>query len=58
MNATSKLHNLIEEAAEPVSQFWPMKGYVSHNPLQGLEHLPFDEAFKQAKGLVLRGICQ
>ena len=51
MNATSKLHNLIEEAAEPVSQFWPMKGYVSHNPLQGLEHLPFDEAFKQAKGL-------
>ena len=51
MNATSKLHNLIEEAAEPVSQFWPMKGYVSHNPLQGLEHLSFDEAFKQAKGL-------
>lgn len=51
MNATSKLHTLIEEAAEPVSQFWPMKGYVSHNPLQGLEHLSFDEAFKQAKGL-------
>jgi len=51
MNATSTLHHLIEEAAEPISQFWPMKGFVSHNPIQGLEHLPFDEAFRQAKGL-------
>ena len=50
MNATS-INQIIQEAAEPVSQFWPMKGYVSHNPLQGLEHLPFDEAFRQAKGL-------
>lgn len=51
MSATSTLHHLIEEAAEPVSQFWPMKGFVSHNPIQGLEHLPFDEAFRQAKDL-------
>jgi uncharacterized protein YbcC (UPF0753/DUF2309 family) len=28
-----------------------MKGFVSHNPIQGLEHLPFDEAFRQAKDL-------
>jgi uncharacterized protein len=51
MSATSALHHLIEEAAEPISQFWPMKGFVSHNPIQGLEHLPFDEAFRQAKDL-------
>ncbi|MEM7413800.1 MAG: putative inorganic carbon transporter subunit DabA, partial [Myxococcota bacterium] len=49
--ATTALQTQIEEAAEPVSQFWPMKGFVSHNPLQGLEHLPFDEAFQQAKHL-------
>lgn len=52
MSATSTtLHELIDEAVGPVSQFWPMKGFVSHNPIQGLEHLPFDEAFKQAKHL-------
>ena len=46
------LHDQIEEAVGPVSQFWPMKGFVSHNPLHGLEHLPFDEAFRQAKHLI------
>ncbi len=52
MAATSTtLRQLIDEAVEPVSQFWPMKGYVSHNPIQGLEHLPFDEAMRQAKHL-------
>jgi len=49
--ATQTLHEQIEEAVQPVSQFWPMKGFVSHNPLQGLEHLPFDEAFRQARHL-------
>jgi uncharacterized protein YbcC (UPF0753/DUF2309 family) len=51
MAETSTLRRQIEEAVEPVSQFWPMKGFVSHNPLQGLEHLPFDEAIRQAKHL-------
>lgn len=51
MAAASDLRHVIDEAAEPVSQFWPMKGFVSHNPIQGLEHLPFDEAFRQAKDL-------
>jgi len=49
--ATSTLQQQIDEAVQPVSQFWPMKGFVSHNPLQGLEHLPFDEAFRQARQL-------
>ena len=48
---TNALREQIEEAVAPVSQFWPMKGFVSHNPLQGLEHLPFDEAFQQARQL-------
>lgn len=51
MTTSTSLNTLIEEAAEPVSQFWPMKGYVSHNPIMGLEHLPFDEAVNHAKGL-------
>jgi uncharacterized protein YbcC (UPF0753/DUF2309 family) len=51
MAETSTLHQQIEEAAQPVSQFWPMKGFVSHNPIMGLEHLPFDEAAREAKHL-------
>lgn len=51
MAETSTLLHQIEEAVEPVSQFWPMKGFVSHNPIQGLEHLPFDQAFREAKHL-------
>ena len=51
MAEMSALRQQIEQAVEPVSQFWPMKGFVSHNPLQGLEHLPFDEAIRQAKHL-------
>ena len=48
---TSALLHLVEEAAEPISQFWPMKGFVHHNPIHGFEHLPFDEAIQQAKTL-------
>ena len=47
----SALHHQIEEAVEPVSQFWPMKSFVHHNPIHGLEHLPFDEAIREAKQL-------
>ena len=45
------LQQQIDEAAEPVAQFWPMTGFVHHNPIHGLEHLPFDEAIREAKHL-------
>lgn len=51
MAETSTLLHQIEEAAEPTSQFWPMKGFVHHNPIHGLEHLSFDEAIREAKHL-------
>jgi uncharacterized protein YbcC (UPF0753/DUF2309 family) len=51
MQSAVNIQSLVEEAVGPVSQFWPMKGFVSHNPIQGLEHLQFDEAFRQAKNL-------
>lgn len=51
MAETSVLREQIEEAVEPVSQFWPMKTFVHHNPIHGLEHLPFDEAIREAKHL-------
>ena len=51
MAETSTLLHQIEEAAEPTSQFWPMKGFVHHNPIHGLEHLSFDDAIREAKHL-------
>jgi uncharacterized protein YbcC (UPF0753/DUF2309 family) len=47
-----ELRHLIAEACEPVAQFWPMKNFVHHNPVHGLEHLPFDEAVREARHLL------
>lgn len=46
------LRHQIEEASEPIAQFWPMKSFVHHNPIHGLEHLPFDTAVREAKRLL------
>ena len=47
-----QLRHLIIEACEPIAQFWPMKSFVHHNPIHGLEHLPFDQAVREAKHLL------
>ncbi len=41
----------VGEAHEPVSPFWPMKTFIHHNPIHGLEHLPFDRAIREARHL-------
>ena len=38
-------------ASESVSTFWPMRTFIHHNPLHGLEHLPFDTAVRKAQNL-------
>ena len=39
-------------AGEAVAPFYPMRTFIHHNPLHGLEHLPFDEAIRKARGLI------
>ncbi len=41
----------IGEAHEPIAPFWPMKTFIHHNPIHGLEHLPFDQAIREAQHL-------
>ena len=50
----SELSSLVHLACEPVSHFWPMKTFIHHNPLHGLEHFPFEKAINEAERF-LRG---
>jgi len=38
-------------AGEPIPFFWPMRAFIHHNPLHGLEHLPFPEAVARGERL-------
>ena len=43
------LRGLILVASEIVATYWPMRNFVHHNPLHGLEDLPFDDAVRRAR---------
>ncbi len=44
-----ELRSLVNLAGEPISHFWPMATFIHHNPLHGLEHLPFERAIEEGK---------
>ncbi|MHB8744223.1 MAG: DUF2309 domain-containing protein [Sulfuricaulis sp.] len=55
---------MVHVAGEPIAFFWPMRTFIHHNPLYGLEHLPFAEAVREgerlfhARGYLPRAQCQ
>lgn len=44
LGAQLRIRATIHVAAEPIPLFWPMRAFIHHNPLHGLEHLPFAQA--------------
>ena len=46
-----ELRSYVQLAGEAIAQYWPMRTFIHHNPLHGLEALPFDEAVKRGAHL-------
>jgi hypothetical protein len=46
-----KIRSMIYVAAEPVPYFWPMRAFIHHNPLHGLEQMPFQHAVEKGARL-------
>ena len=50
-NQRMELRALILLASEIIADYWPMRTFVHHNPLHGLEDLHFEEAVSRARRL-------
>lgn len=46
-----KIRSMVHMAGEVLPFFWPMRNFIHHNPLHGLEHLPFEQAVAEASHL-------
>ena len=46
-----KIRATVYVAGEPIPFFWPMRSFIHHNPLHGLEHLPFPDAVARGEEL-------
>lgn len=42
------IRSMVGIAGEFLPFVWPIRNFIHHNPLYGLEHLPFEEAVEQA----------
>ena len=51
-NERMELRGLVRLASEIVAYYWPMRTFVHHNPLHGLEDLDFEEAGARAQRLL------
>lgn len=46
-----KIRSMVTVAGEFLPFVWPMRNFIHHNPLHGLEHQPFEAAIEQASAL-------
>ena len=47
----AEIRSMIFVAGEPIPFFWPMRAFIHHNPLHGLEKLSFEEAVAEGRRL-------
>ena len=47
-----ELRTLIRLSSEIIAYYWPMRTFVHHNPLHGLEDLPFNEGVRRGQRLL------
>lgn len=45
------IRTMVYVAGQSIPYFWPMRSFIHHNPLHGLENLPFEEAAGKTKAL-------
>ena len=46
-----ELRSHVNLAGEVIAKMWPMRTVIARNPLQGLEHLSFEEAVRRGEQL-------
>lgn len=46
-----RIRAMVHVAGESIPYFWPMRTFIHHNPLYGLEHLSFYEAVEEGRRL-------
>lgn len=47
-----ELRSHVELAGEAIAQYWPMRTFIHHNPLHGMEDMPFPQAIKRGEHLL------
>jgi len=47
----AQIRAMVFVAGEPIPFFWPMRSFIHHNPLHGLEHKTFEEAIAEGQRL-------
>jgi uncharacterized protein YbcC (UPF0753/DUF2309 family) len=46
-----ELRSYVQLAGEAMAQYWPMRTFIHHNPLHGLESLDFDVSVQLGRSL-------
>lgn len=47
-----EIRELVSRASRVIAHYWPMSTFVHHNPLHGLESIPFEEAVRLGRRFV------